>query len=123
MMETMEFVKIYDIVMDWSNMALDKDFEYKRTIMLDEGFYMDFDINDRPVAFEMMMTAKRFRMFTDRFSDVENEGMIQITRDTIRFVMEVPSNSRSFEFDIPNTHGISPGKFRYVTGANVVEYD
>lgn len=106
--------EIYD-PFDMTHMTIPGEFEYKQTIEIDKGIYVDFDVNDAPVSIEMIMASKHFGLLSRNFENAKKEGKIMITHESIRFEMHVHFMKRliSIDREISNDFGIESGQYSF----------
>ena len=105
-----DYPNILDLKMD--------DFEYSKTVTVEDGVYIDFDNKGLPVAIEMISASKKFQLLERQCKGVEMEGKIVITRKWISIVIKVPQYSRIYEKETQNAYGISRGEFEFEIGSD-----
>ena len=110
-----DYPNILDLKMD--------NFEYSKTVTVEDGVYIDFDNRGMPVAIEMISASKRFQLLEKQFNGVEMEGKIVITKKWISLVIKVPQYSRIYENETRNTYGISRGEFEFEIGSDSTSSD
>ena len=115
---TLELEWIYDFAFDLMNIESKHGFRFCQTIEIEEGFNIDFDSCDHPVAIEVIRPSKKFRLSRKHFSNIAIEGRIEISADSIMVHMELSPDieqvkTRVFEKEVPNVYGIQSGKFRF----------
>lgn len=119
-MRKVKFVKIYDEAYDLANITVEDDFEYGQTIVIGDGFFVDFDVSGNPVAIEMVEASKNFSMLRQAFSPAKIKGVIQITEEVIRIEMRIPEKSRFLEKEVPNDYGLSAAEFDFTISGNIL---
>lgn len=90
-----------------------EDFEYAQTVTVEDGLYIDFDIEGVPVAIEVISAQKKFHMLEGQFRGAEIEGKINITSEWISIVLKIPKYNRIYETGTQNTYKISNGEFEF----------
>lgn len=115
---TLEFECVYDFAFDLMNIESKHGFRFSQTIEMEEGFNIDFDSCDHPAAIEIIRPSKKFGLARKYFSNVEIEGIIEISPDSIMVHVELTPDVkhgkiRVLEKEIPNVYDIQPGKFEF----------
>lgn len=112
----MDFKCIYDSTLDLLDLHSRYGFRHCRTVMVESGFNIDFDYCGYPVAVEMMMASKRFKIRSDNLSSSKFFSQIEVENESIRIKITAYPNygqSKTIEWEIPNTFGISTGRFEF----------
>ena len=108
--------KIYDQPYGMVTLCVVDGFRYGQTIIVEEGFYIDFDVYGYPVSVVMFGVSKRFKLRPNEFLSCRMKGSIEITNDSIRIEVNVTvkfrqMTTRVVEHEIPNVYGFSPNEF------------
>ena len=106
----------YNRINDFPFSILDlksEDFEYSQTVTVEDGLYIDFDIEGVPIAIEMISAPKKFHILEGQFTSAQIEGKIIITGKSISLVLKILQYNRIYEIETPNIYGISLGEFEF----------
>ena len=108
---------IYDSVFDLMSITLCDGFSFGQSIILEDGFYIDFDTLGSPVAVELLQASKKFRLMPKVLLSAKLEGAVEVSDDMIKVTLTAhPGLSkigmRVFEGEVANTCHIPKGVFQ-----------
>ena len=111
-MKTVRLEKIPDPY-DYLNLSAVKDFTYFRTVVMDEGVMIDFNIRDEPAAIEIIDASRKFGMHHEPCMKGKITGYVHINYDFIVLRLNVVFEklSKSYECEVPNIYGLRPGEY------------
>ena len=117
-MKTVEMEQLYDAAFEMMNIQIAPEFDYSKTVVFDEGVFIDFDENDMPCAIELHHPSKKMRLRWNAYKGAEMSATLTVTSEVLRFafhtrVANEKIGCRVMEFEIPNVDGITPGEFAF----------
>ena len=110
-----ELEGIYDSAFDLIHIYSRDRYIYGQTVEMETGFNIDFDSCGHPIAVEMIMASKKFKLQNQQMSSASIEGKIEITSEIIKIRLEATPgsdiNTRVLEREVRNDYGISKNVF------------
>ena len=106
----MKFRYTYDLAFDLVDFSCDEDFKFKRSVMVDEGIFLDFDENGMPVALEIIGASKIFHVHRKQLLEPDFKVHVEVTRELIKTEIRLTHfiDRRKYEVnvqnEIPNEH-------------------
>ena len=88
-MESFKFSYTYDFAFDLVDLSCDGEFAYKQSVKLDEGIYLDFDGENRPVALELIGASKILGIHRRHLVEPDFKLYIKITDTLIKTEINV----------------------------------
>ncbi|WP_298522675.1 hypothetical protein [uncultured Methanobrevibacter sp.] len=110
-----ELEGIYDSAFDLIHIYSKAHYRYGQTVEIEAGFNIDFDSCGHPIAVEMIMASKKFKLQNRQMSSASIEGQIEITSEIIKIRLEASPgsdiNTRVLEREVANEYMISENVF------------
>lgn len=110
-----ELEGIYDSAFDLIHFYSRDCYRYGQTVEMEPGFNIDFDSCGYPIAIEMILASKKFKLQNRQLSSASIEGKIEITPEIIKIRLEASPgsdiNTRVLEKEVRNDYGISENVF------------
>lgn len=88
-MESFKFSYTYDLAFDLVDLSCDGEFTYKQSVKLDEGIYLDFDGDNKPVALELIGASKILGIHRRHLVEPDFKVSVKITDNLIKTEINV----------------------------------
>ena len=114
-MDEIRFEELYDVAFDLMNLQSVDDAVFLCTATLAGGVNVDFDINHRPFAVELINPSKMLKMRPEALYDADLDISLEVS-STIHLRIDVAASSklkvsRFIDIEAPNGWGLSDGEY------------